>query len=489
MDPDDQRTGPGALEADYVVIGAGAVGMSFVDVILAESEATVIMVDRRAHPGGHWNDAYSFVRLHQPSAFYGVNSTQLGRGMKDVRGPNAGMYELASGDEVRLYFDRVLHDRLLPSGRVRYLPLSEYREDGRVTSLLTGTETPVRARRKVVDAGYVGSRVPATEPPPFPAAPGIELVPVNHLTRIDRRHSKYVVVGSGKTGTDACLWLLGQGLDPAAIVWIRPRDSWFFNRAGFQGGLQTLDSFASQLEVAAASTSVEDIVQGFEAAGQMLRIDQAYWPTMFRGATATVGEVELLRSITNVVRLGHVVRIEEDKVVLEHGAVPTEDDCLYVDCTARGVPNRPGVPIFTHDRITMQYTVYGGLPTYSAALIAFIELVGGDDDHRNAICAPLPVTGDLIDIPRNLMTDLRVREAWFGDDRIRAWMDRARLNPTAGAASVEPGDLEKGALLGRLLAAMGPARSNLERIVANESPSSADAVSSSAPSRRQDLLR
>ena len=122
------------LEADYVVIGSGAVGMSFVDVILAESDASVIMVDRRAHPGGHWNDAYSFVRLHEPSDFYGVNSTGLGRGMKDVRGPNAGMYELASGDEVRSYFDRVMHDTFLPTGRVQFLPMSEYHGEGQVTS-------------------------------------------------------------------------------------------------------------------------------------------------------------------------------------------------------------------------------------------------------------------------------------------------------------------------------------------------------------------
>ncbi len=78
-------TGKSAFEADYVVVGGGAVGMSFVDVILAESDATVIMVDRRAHPGGHWNDAYLFVRLHEPSGFYGVNSTELGRGGRTSR--------------------------------------------------------------------------------------------------------------------------------------------------------------------------------------------------------------------------------------------------------------------------------------------------------------------------------------------------------------------------------------------------------------------
>ncbi len=467
-------TGHGILEADYVVVGGGAVGMSFVDVILAESDATVIMVDRRAHPGGHWNDAYSFVRLHQPSSFYGVNSTELGRGRKDERGPNAGLYELATGDEIRAYFDQVLRDKFLPSGRFTYFPMSEYTDDGRVTSLLTDAQSVVRARRKVVDAGYVGSEVPSTQPPGYPAATGVKLVPVNDLARIDRRHAAYVIVGSGKTGADACLWLLGLGVDPSAIVWVRPRDSWFFNRASFQGGLQTLESFATQLEVAAQAASIEDILQGFEATGQMLRVDRDYWPTMFRAATTTVAEVELLHKITNVIRLGHVIRIESGALVLEHGTVPTEHDCLYVDCTARGVPNRSPVPIFRQQRITLQYVIYGGLPTYSAAITAFVELVCDGDARKNAICTPLPITGELTDIPSNLLTDLRVREEWFGDSRIREWMDKARLNPTAGAASVEPGDAEKQAVLGRLLATMGPARSNLERIVAQAPPPSAN---------------
>jgi cation diffusion facilitator CzcD-associated flavoprotein CzcO len=42
-----------------------------------QSRADVIMVDRRHAPGGHWLEAYPFVRLHQPSAYYGVNSLPL----------------------------------------------------------------------------------------------------------------------------------------------------------------------------------------------------------------------------------------------------------------------------------------------------------------------------------------------------------------------------------------------------------------------------
>lgn len=454
------------MEADYVIVGGGAVGMGFADVILAESEATVIMVDRRAHPGGHWNDAYSFVRLHQPSTFYGVNSAELGRGTRDKQGPNAGLYELASGDEVRAYFDRVLRDTFLPSGRVAYFPMSEYTDDGTVTSLLTGDRMPVRARKKVVDARYVGSSVPAAEPPPFPAAPDIELVPVNQLARIDRLHTNYMIIGSGKTGSDACLWLLENGVDPSSISWVRPRDSWFFNRAGFQGGVATLASFATQLEVVAEAQSTEDIVLGFEAAGQMLRIDRDHLPSMFRGPTSTVGEVEALRRITDVIRLGHVKRIERDAMVLEQGNVATAADCLFVDCTARGVPYRPPRPVFDGQKITLQYVVYGGMPTFSAAITAIVELAGDDDAGKNALCSPLPLTGNLADIPRTLLADLKARDAWFGNSRIREWMDAARLNPISGGSASEDDERERQGAVGRLLAAMGPARSSLERIVA-----------------------
>ena len=48
---------------------------------------------RPVWPGGHWNDAYSFVNLHQPSAFYGVNSLPLGANRQTFMGL-AGMGDL-----------------------------------------------------------------------------------------------------------------------------------------------------------------------------------------------------------------------------------------------------------------------------------------------------------------------------------------------------------------------------------------------------------
>ena len=54
------------------------------------------MVDRRPAVGGHWLDAYPFVRLHIPSAYYGVNSLPLGEDRIDEAGENAGL--LRTGD-------------------------------------------------------------------------------------------------------------------------------------------------------------------------------------------------------------------------------------------------------------------------------------------------------------------------------------------------------------------------------------------------------
>ena len=87
-------------DTDYLIVGAGATGLAFADTLLQESDAHITIVDQGALPGGHWNDAYPFVTLHQPSAFYGVASMALGADRLDTVGPNAGLYELASGAEV-----------------------------------------------------------------------------------------------------------------------------------------------------------------------------------------------------------------------------------------------------------------------------------------------------------------------------------------------------------------------------------------------------
>jgi len=107
---------PETFDTDYLVVGSGAVGMAFSDVLLTESDARIVIVDLHDRPGGHWNDAYPFVRLHQPSALYGVNSRPLGNGTKDTSGLNAGLDELATASELLAYFEQVMHRQFLPTG-------------------------------------------------------------------------------------------------------------------------------------------------------------------------------------------------------------------------------------------------------------------------------------------------------------------------------------------------------------------------------------
>ena len=96
------------FEVDYLIIGAGAMGMAFADIILSESDKTVLIVDMHHKPGGQWNDAYPYVTLHQPSAYYGASSKELSKGIIDSTGLNKGLQDLATGPEIMAYFDEVM---------------------------------------------------------------------------------------------------------------------------------------------------------------------------------------------------------------------------------------------------------------------------------------------------------------------------------------------------------------------------------------------
>ena len=190
----------GSIETDYLVVGAGAAGMAFADSVVSDSDAEIVIVDRRHAPGGHWNDAYPFVRLHQPAMFYGVNSTPLGADTIDQRGLNGGLYVQASAPEICAYYDRVMRERLIGSGRVRYLPMCEHTGDGRVVSRLTGDTWEVKARRAVVNAHYLEPSIPLTSPPPFEVGPGVRCIPVGELPRLAEQADRYVIVGAGQDG-------------------------------------------------------------------------------------------------------------------------------------------------------------------------------------------------------------------------------------------------------------------------------------------------
>src|SRR5919109_4219123 len=144
-----------SLDTDYLVVGAGAMGMAFTDALIDHADVHVTLVERRHAPGGHWQDAYPFVQLHQASLFYGVASTVLGRGAVQQRGPEVGLQERARQPEIQAYYDDILHRRFIGSGRVTFLGGCEYHAAGSshlVTSRVSGATVQVDVRRRVVDA-------------------------------------------------------------------------------------------------------------------------------------------------------------------------------------------------------------------------------------------------------------------------------------------------------------------------------------------------
>lgn len=421
------------IETDYLVVGAGATAMAFVDTLLTESDATVVMVDRYHQPGGHWTVAYPYVRLHQPSVMYGVNSRPLGNGAVDSAGWNAGLYELAGASEICSYYDQIMRQTFLPSGRVSYFPMAEYDGAGRFHLTTSGDEYEVTVRRKVVDTTYQGVTVPAMQPPEFPVADGIHLVPPNRLPAVRAPYDRYVIVGAGKTGIDACLWLLEQGVDPAKLTWIMPRAPWLIDRRTVQPmplrrPEEIVRDHMARHEAVMGAESVPDLFERLNAAGTVLRISADDRPTAFRCATVSRAELDQLRRIEHVVRLGRVKQITRTDIELDGGTVPTGPRVLHVDCTADAIKQRPIVPIFQDGLITTQ-SVRVCQPVFSAALIAHVETAYGDDAEKNALCPVSQNPRTDADWLRFAISGNLEQLRWAGNAEIGHWLNTSRLQP------------------------------------------------------------
>lgn len=414
------------LDATHVVVGAGATGLAFADALVDHSDARVLLVDRREGPGGHWREAYPFVRLHQSSAFYGVPSTLLGGGHLQQSGPEKGLQERASQPQIVDYYERAVA-RLEATGRALFLAGTEH-VDGELVTLATGQRHAVPPGCRVVDAHYLAPTIPAEVPPPF-AVDGARVVPVNDLARLEESPSQYVVVGSGKTATDAIVWLLQRDVDPDAIRWVRPREPWMFNRAVVQPDPAVFLGMAADVwESAAHAASLDDMFLRMEDAGVMLRIDRTLTPTMARAPTIGTWEVDLLRTVEDVVRLGHVRSAQRGRLVMDGGTAAIADDALVVHCAASGLQMPPLVPVWRPDVITLQ-PIRAGFPCFGAALIGYVEATRDDDAEKNRLCPPSHYGNTLADWVEMNLLGSRATAAFTSEPDVKAWADSVALYP------------------------------------------------------------
>lgn len=467
-------------EVDYLIVGSGAAGMGFADVMIAESNATIAMVDCHAAPGGHWNDAYSFVRLQQPSYYYGVESRQLGDLSVQQEGMNKGLLHAASAAEILTYYNAVMQQTFLPSGRLQYFPNTSFESsaridglDGQLTATIRNNASKtlhrVVVRKRVVDTTCYATAVPSTNQRKFGVAQELSCIIPNDLPSRAAKHSRYTVVGSGKTGMDACLWLLKNETLPEQIRWIMPRDAWWIDRVTLQLTPEyftegVLNS-ALQMEALAMANSLSDLFVRLEAAGTLIRLDPAIKPTMFHGATVTQAELMALRQIKDVVRLGRVKHIHANRIELSEGEIEADRDDLYIDCSAQGIASPPTVPIFSTDKISSQIVKIFAV-SLSPGLIAHVELNYSNDAIKNDLCKPVMAPQfDTGWLPMMVGT-MRNLARWSEDAELMKWLSKSHLDPFPRLQrSASPDNHEQQALLLQSKRAVKGAVANMGRLM------------------------
>ncbi|MCF6376122.1 pyridine nucleotide-disulfide oxidoreductase [Nocardioides KLBMP 9356] len=454
------------LDVDYLVVGAGAMGMGFADTLVDhDPTARVAIVDRRHGAGGHWLEDYPFVRLHQASSFYGVASSVLAGGRRQDSGPEAGLQVRASQPEIVHYYAQQV-ERMRATGRVEVMTGCDYRGDRTIVSRIAGREWVVPDRCRIVNAHYLAPSIPAETSAPFAVADDARVVTVNDVVRLEEAPSQYVVVGSGKTATDACVWLLGQGVDPGAICWVRPREPWMLNRALIQPDPAVyLNVPAAMFEAAAASSTLDEVFLRLEESGVMLRIDRSLTPTMAKAPTLGHWELELLRSIEDVVRHGHLAAVSRGRLEFRDGSsVQVADDAVVVHCAADGLKNPPLVPIWRDDDITLQ-PVRAGFPCFGAAITGYVEATRHDDAEKNRLCPPSRYGNSLAQWADMNVRGARASMAFGAEPDIAEWANTVAVNP-ARIPPDHPGSQALDLARERLAAATAPGITALAALAA-----------------------
>jgi hypothetical protein len=184
---------------------------------------------------------------------------------------------------------------------------------------------------------------------------------------------------------------------------------------------------------------------------------------MYRCATVSRAELDQLRRVDDVVRMGRVESVEPTAIVLDDGSIPSTPAALYIDCTADGLQQRPAKPVFDADCITLQ-SVRGCQQVFSAAFIAHVEAAYDGDAVKNELCLPVPHPDSDLDWLRVTDGDLRNQRRWLDDADLMDWLSSARLNLLADLVPPLP-ENERQQMVAGLQAGLNTAREKLEKLI------------------------
>jgi hypothetical protein len=189
---------------------------------------------------------------------------------------------------------------------------------------------------------------------------------------------------------------------------------------------------------------------------------------MAKAPTLGTWELELLRTIEHVVRLGHIEHVTRREIVLDHGSVPLPADSLVVHCAASGLRYPPLVPIWGADSLRLQ-TIRAGFPCFNAALAGYVEATRDDDGERNRLCPPNTFPDSLATWARMQVRGTLATRTYSSEPDIAAWANGCALNP----ARVEPWQRDDPAVQaasGRLADAMEPGLTRMAELAGEPLP-------------------
>jgi len=389
------------LICDYLVVGAGAAPLAFIDTILTElPQSKVILIDKKAVPGGQWVDAYGYVHLHQPSLVYGLSSKQLeGNWLKLMLSEFTLPWKhRASKKEILKYYGGFVNKKV-ESKQLEWYPNTTYDFEKKDNSVQDGihyfnsadgsVSYEVKVNSKLVDGTQGECVIPHKSPLQFPVDGGVRVMTPNQIydavqekgdKRSELLKNKFVVLGAGKTGMDAVVYLQRKmKVDPSNIAWVISKDVWMFNGGG------SGNPFDWPKYMAKFNNDKEKAALALEEKGDFVRIDKTIIPTVFRFPVIQPDEFELLKNVKTIIRKGRVTAIRNkfnSDVTVEFsndhspwGAFAPIENCIFIHCTSPGPFNNKDCSedIFENSKKLNLDLLFAPPVTFSMSCVAKLE--------------------------------------------------------------------------------------------------------------------
>jgi cation diffusion facilitator CzcD-associated flavoprotein CzcO len=326
---------------ELCIVGAGIAGLNaaFVATRYLSRDSRVLLLDRHERPGGMWNDAYSYVRLHQPYSFFTAGNIPWS--LTEKRG------HLASGEEVRTHLRhclQVISQGLDIDVRWGWEYLSRTEEPERVTIFARdpgGCKHTFTARRLINAAGFNIS----VNPPLALSSKQVRSTTPHLLARdglfTPGDDAPVWVIGSGKTAMDT-VQALTEVRPQGTISLIAGSGTYFFDRdtlypTGFRRwwGGTPVSTMSAQAARRFNGTNVEEVSRWAQSHYTTSPIPS---PIHNVGALLTRAEANVVRTGARQILKDHLIDVEDSDggptMVLRSGSrISIPEGSWVVNCT------------------------------------------------------------------------------------------------------------------------------------------------------------